>query len=353
MPIEFHCIKCGSLLRVPDEIYGHKTQCPNCEEIQTVYAKPTTVAHAPVKYEVPAFYDTGNPYQAPAGDYRDDERKAFNPSELVHTQISLVKLIQDTVDIFIGRIVDFIYIALINIGVNMFLFAALQISIMAIWIVRKNDTLSATTATWLTIIVSILAYSVGFIMFAAGTRYALHIARGGESNLGLLFKRPGQLVYSIIPSFLVLSLLVVMLAVPISVAVVSNGQMNGFGVNNYHVALFFVTVGCVCMFILALVASRLLWYICFFMDRDEGPLRCIHSSIRYSSSNVMVLTAFFFIWQILTVTIGSCLCGIGGIFTAPLINCGIAIAYLSMTGQPYFNPKSTYNPGSSQEFDQW
>ena len=355
MSIEFHCIKCGTLLRVPDEIYGHKTKCPNCEEVQTVYAKANVVNAAAVdymKYEAPAYRDTGNPYQAPIGDYAVEEEKI---GELVHTRVNVINMIQDTADIFIGRITDFIFLGLITLGVNVFFFILMQAFSVIVGSV-ENDRFLSIIAGCVVIAISILANIAWIVLFAAGTRYALHVARGGESNLSIAFQKPERLFYSIIPTFFFWIILSMIAAAPIIIAVMVGSQLNSFGDDTTNMVLIFITVACITIFVMMLLvfaAAKLLWYICFFIDRDEGPLRCFSSSVQFSAGNVVALAAFLLVWNIIVGVFHVCSCGIGGIFTIPLMNCYIAVAYLSMTGQPYQNPKKAYNPGASQEFDTW
>ncbi|MBN1591281.1 MAG: hypothetical protein JW888_17345 [Pirellulales bacterium] len=77
MPIEFHCSRCGTLLKVPDDTAGHAAKCPACGAVTTVpgAAEPfdesdQTVDEGdnPFQFAAPVYDDEGrvNPYQAPA-----------------------------------------------------------------------------------------------------------------------------------------------------------------------------------------------------------------------------------------------------------------------------------------------
>ncbi|RCS52986.1 hypothetical protein DTL42_09235 [Bremerella cremea] len=69
MPISFRCSRCQTPIRVPDGTEGKKTQCPSCQEIQsipTAIVAPLADEPSPSPVSANPYADQPDPFGAPA-----------------------------------------------------------------------------------------------------------------------------------------------------------------------------------------------------------------------------------------------------------------------------------------------
>ena len=350
MSIDFYCARCHSFLRVPDEIGGRKAQCPHCGDIQAVPTE-SMMSQPPMDAQPIPSLDSP-PSQPQAFQLPYAQSQLFSPTaELVSTRPGFSAMFQNTWDIFSARIGDFIMVGLVMAGI-LLLFSGPSFALsFFLELTQRNEAARNQYADFLIplfalrVCFDILGGIVNCYLQLGGIRYAIHLARGRESRLSLMFPGFGLFLKNFVATILV--------------AIVAWGAMAIFLVPGFAIYFFSMQgqvfqpiaeqnigllVGIIIIsFLIALpvlmyISVRLGWFVCFLADREEGPLEAIQSSIHYTRGNVLSLLALMIAYGVIGFFIALCTCNIGYIVAFPLFQCYFAVAYLMMTGQPLVNP---------------
>lgn len=393
MSIEFQCNRCGSTLRVPDEIAGRKAQCPECQEIQTVplaspvppgnlpasapqhspyqqwnappspnassdpYAAPQNSEFPPnaslPTYQSGEFRDSGNPFQSPMG--ASDSfgfAQPTAPGEPVHTKVSFSWLFQTVWDVFFTRFTDFLVLGLISSVISIITWAPYYVIVIVGEHAAENFDGSEVLFFALLVCTYLLGLVANWVVMAGGERFALSIARGEQAKYSLIFQKPGQTLMCVLSMFLLTVVMAIFAGGYVGICYLL-GQLFADNFNDPDMA-FLVVLGVTCIpayaiFIAIFVRFSCSW--CFILDRDEGPIQSLGSSWRYASGNAMALFGVIFVYSILSTLFGCLTCYLGFILVMPMMCCLCAVAYLGVTGQPIINPKRQFAPSSGQDFN--
>lgn len=373
MSIEFHCSHCQSILRVPDEVAGRKAQCPYCEEIQIVPShteeshedsqsmepQPIPSGAAPPQEPEralpipPSYHSDAPPFSFDAG----SQSQILKP-----TQPGFSEMFQKTWDTFFSRIGDFILIGLINLAATIpasVLWGCFQVLAAGIEQQDNNEVGEGLLMILLMvyIVVGLLSFLLQMYLFVGGIRYSLHLIRGGESKISIMFPNIRPAVYFIISSLLVgfIMLTFIILAIVFFLAVGAALIWITDNLLNADVALVIQVIAIVIAQVVLLVAIiavsiRFLIIACFIIDRGEGPLQAIQSSFAYTSGSSLALFGLFFVYSMISLALMFCTCGAGTFLVYPLVQCYTAVAYLLLTGQFPNALSQQYDPPGEQDF---
>jgi len=99
--------------------------------------------------------------------------------------------------------------------------------------------------------------------------------------------------------------------------------------------LIFVLAFLIALPFIIIISTRLMWFVGFIADRNEGPIEALQSSYRFSRGNFLALFGLAFTYNILGGVVTLCTCGLGTVIAMPLFYCYTAVAYLTMTGQTF------------------
>ena len=324
MSFEFLCERCHSQLQVPEEIRGRKAQCPHCGEIQTV---PQGTIIPPASEFLP--YNT--PFQ------QDPSSLFTTPSGLRPTQVRFDEMFQKAWNLFFARFVDFLLIGLVATGITSLFYGPAVVCDLLANVGAENESLRPyilplSVASFFFYVAN---WIVGIYLQLGGVRYAIHLAKGGESRLSLMF--PGLELFL---KHLGASILVGLAVTAVTVGSFTVGGLFfavlvlGLGMNNPGILPATLLCILIAMPIIIWLSIRLMWCAAFIADRNEGPIEAIGSSWQFSSGNVLSLFALMLVYGILAGAVGICTCFFGFILALPIIHCYTAVAYLMMTGQP-------------------
>lgn len=387
--MEFLCSQCRNTLRVPDEIAGRKAQCPNCGAIQIVparmgisaFSEPGSPSHTPSipeevlssippveNHEVPEgfqssspddfssyspnlfqepvqdFQESGNPFQSPARFERIPPLPAPRTESLIPTKITFSELFRNTWDVFFGRFTEFLMLGLLSILAGL-LVQVLQITMQLITRGTDHDVF--------VFIIFLISFFFGLVInsiFWVGLiRCSLRLARGGEQDYSLLFKDFHQAVNAIL-SNIVLGIAYLLLSA--FAVVVFFAISHFFDPLNDELSflIIIVVVSCVFAFFLIILMIRLFFFATFIVDRDQGPVQSIQSSLQFTSGNTATLFRAFFVYGFLSLFVMLFTCGLGAILVPPFFCCFTTVGYLMITGQPVFNRSRQFLPSKGQEF---
>ena len=326
MSFEFLCERCHSQLQVPEEIRGRKAQCPHCGEIQTV---PQGTIIPPASEFLP--------YETP---FQPDPSSLFTtPQGLRPTQVQFSGMFQNAWNLFSARFVDFLLIGLVATAITSLFYGPAIVCDLLAQLGAKNESLEPFILLFsvANIFFSIANWFVGIYLQLGGVRYAIHLARGGESRLSLMFPGLELFLKHLGASILVgLAVGAVTGGIFIIGVVIAGLLAIGAGGNGppWVIVLVAVLGVLIAMPIIIWLSIRLMWCVAFIADRNEGPIEAIGSSWQFSSGNVFSLFALTFVYGLLIAAVGICTCFFGFILAMPLIYCYTAVAYLTMTGQP-------------------
>jgi len=328
MSFEFLCTRCHSQLQVPEEIQGRKAQCPHCGEIQTV-PQGTIIPPIPPASEF-------LPYNTP---FQPDPSLFTAPSGLRPTQVQFSEMFQNTWNLFSARFVDFLLIGLVATGITSLFYGPAVVCDLLANLGADNESLRPYIPLFAVanIFFSIANSTVGIYLQLGGVRYAIHLARGGESRLSLMFPGLELFLKHLGASILVgLAVAAVTGGIIIIGVVVAGILMIGAGGNGppWMIVLVAVLGVLIAMPIIIWLSIRLMWCAAFIADRNEGPIEAIGSSWQFSSGNVLSLFALMLVYGILAGAVAICTCGLGFLLFLPIVYCYTAVAYLMMTGQP-------------------
>lgn len=357
MSIEFHCSRCQSVLRVPDEIAGRKAQCPYCEAIQIVPAQqspgpgggvPPQMEPQPIPSGTvpPQYPQHSGPASLPIPpDYRNvGFAPPFVPPEtLVPTQVEFSDLFQKTWDSFFNRIADFLLLGLITCGILVAVGVLSSVVQSLSGFVIDPENIDANGggpfAVFIlfagAILINLPSSLVQAYIFIGGIRYSLHLVRGGETRIALMFPSILPAVYyigSYLVLFLIMFLPLLLAGGVLTTVWVVNQQAN---INNLEGILLVAGLILLLLYIpfAIYVSMRFFLTPCFIVDRGEGPIQAIQNSFAYTSKNGLTLIAVILAYSFISFVVVLCTCYTGAILAYPLGECLAAVAYLMLTGQ--------------------
>ncbi len=317
MPIEFNCVRCRARLQIPEEVIGQKTQCPYCQEIQIV---------APVAQDGPAFA----------------EPNAAGQGVLTPSRVQFFALLQDTWAIFCARFVEFLILGLILFGIGFVINIPAQIFGQLIGHLDQFPKEANIVIILGYVVLLLFAIICQTALAVGGTRYALHLVRGGPQQLSRMIPRAGQ-VFKYLLQYLIIILLWFLCMIP-GFALIACAIFLQIDAPNAP-GIILVVIGILYLWFFSLFFfSKVFLGVVFLVDRNEGPIRSLLSSYAFSTGNTWVLIGTLFVLGTGGTCFACCTCGLGSILVTPFWYCYWAVAYLSITGQPFPRPVPTGPP---------
>ena len=304
------------------------------------------------------YHETGNPYQPP--------REILEPIELTNMElsgavnISPMKLLKTTWRISFYRYKKLIHLGCICGGIILLTFVAVIIITNTL---GCSAALSTAIKIRLTAAIGIAFICIFAAVFAGSVRYCVCLLREGDAKIRLVFEDSTLGLRYIISSLVIIAFGFV-LASPFFAA--SYLYETHTALSDY--AKIFLQYGWLLyIFIIPAAIVRLCWNVAFIADRNEGPIRSIISSIRFSKGYWIDLILFFvlqfismYIFLAISIALGGITLSLISIpilqfflesrfvlpmiltivvpsvyilFVFPELCCSIAVVYLSITGQ--------------------
>ena len=307
MSIQFACVECNNTLEVPDGSEGQQAKCPACSAVVEV---PTASTPAPNPYETD---QSVNPF-APTSAMDAQGSSSLAPSgELTVQQIDIGWTFKATWELFKVHFG-------ILIGVFMLMMAAAFITSMGLLVLRlvvmaiagevnQPDAVTATTIG-LGIFENVVNQAVSLWFTIGAIRIMLQISRNQQPDLGLLLQSGPFLLRTILATVL-------------------------FGI--------MLMVGLILLIVPGIYIALTYWnYTSFFVDRNCGVMEAFGLAQVHARGNrlsIFVLGLCIFGLGTLGV-LAFCL---GWIATSPFCMLLLVITYLSMTGQPFVQPRVAAN----------
>lgn len=307
MAIRFECTKCNNTLEVPDGSEGQQAKCPACSAVLEV---PHTQSHDSER--LPETHESVNPYASTSSPDSQGASSLAPLSKLSVQQVDVDWTLRATWQLFKVH-------CGILIGIFMIMVAAAMVSWMGFLIVRVATMavagqMNQATALSLTIGLGILENVISQVIslwFTIGSiRVMLQISRNQAPNLGLLLESAPFLLRTCLATLL-------------------------FGI--------LVLGGLILFIIPGIYVCLTYWnYNYFIVDRNCGVWEAFRLAKVHASGNRLSIFVIGLIFLVLGL-LGFLACGVGWIATSPFCMLMLVITYLTMTGQPFAQPRIATN----------
>jgi len=273
-----------------------------------------------------------NPYQAPQSVPQNWQSPLGAPGVLTPTRMDANKVLNDAWEIYKP-----------NLGQGVLCFFIMWIANFVIGLPQNAINMiiqSGRADRDQVVLLLAVAYSFQFLGFFFQTwlnlgmmRFMLSLAKGEPANFGMLFSTDltrflnaigANILFGIATMFA--SLLCILPGVALALFIRGQAENPLFWIG---IVLGFL----VCM--LPAIYVALSFWMCqiLIVDRNLGPIACLQESWRFSEGNRWQVLLLGIIGCVLFI-LGACACGIGVLFTAPLVILMFPTAYLACTGQP-------------------
>ena len=308
MSIQFQCTECDNTLEVPEGSEGQQAKCPACSAVVNV---PRSQAHDPERR--PETHAPMNPYQStstldPQGTSSLDPTVdlTVQPIDIGWTLKATWELFKVHFGILIGVFMIMVAAGIVtSVGLLIFRFAVMAIT---------GEVNQPGEITPITIGVSIfenLTNQLVSMWFTIGAiRIMLQISRNQPPDLGLLLQSAPFFIRAFLATLL-------------------------FGI-------LFIG-GLILLIIPGIYVILTYWnYTYFIVDRNCGVFESFRLAKVHASGNRL---SIFVTWLIISGLgfIGVLACCLGWIATSPFCLLLLVITYLTMTGQPFVQPRVVAN----------
>ncbi|HBV66571.1 MAG TPA: hypothetical protein DEF45_26550 [Rhodopirellula sp.] len=308
MPIQFQCPECDNILEVPEGSEGQQAKCPACSAVVDV---PRSQAHDPERR--PETHDPVNPYRS-TSKLEPDGTSSLDPSgELTVQPIDVGWTLNATWELFKVHFGILIGIFMIMVAAGIVTSVGLLIFRLAV-IAIAGEVPQPGEFTPIMIGVSIfenLINQVVSLWFTIGaSRIMLQISRNQPADLGLLLQSAPFFIRTFLATLLFVILLI--------------GGLILFIIPGIYVVLTY-------------------WnYTYFIVDRNCGVLEAFRLAKVHASGNRLSIFVIGLIISGLGL-LGILACCLGWIATSPFCMLLLVISYLTMTGQPFVQPRTVTN----------
>lgn len=306
MPIEFLCRQCGTKLRVGDDAAGKQAKCPKCATVLDIPGTAAVGSELATSGGVPVVPPSGaapNPYQAP-GSYLPPQPMQFVDGPISHSTVDPGQVFSRSWDLFtknfglgIGAVIIYVLVTLLAFGLA---FAVVVIPTIATGEGAGDEAalivfLSAMVVVGIPMMLAIMLFYYNL------TRFFLHLSRGEEASLGMLFRYDSNFW-----PFL--------------------GATLGFGLLTTVGYIFCIVPGVylACMFFP--------WPL-LVLDKRMPMGEAFNLSKELTEGNKMNLFIVGLIYMGISFAAGMISMGIGQILATPLLLFLFLVAYLMLTGQ--------------------
>jgi len=308
MSIQFECTECGNTLEVPDGSEGQQAKCPACSAVVNVPHSKT-----PDPEGSPETPDPMNPY-ASTSTLDPQGTSSLDPvGELTVQQVDVGWTLKATWELFkvhfgilIGLFMIMVAAGIVtSVGLLIFRFA-----VMAITGEVNQPGEITPTMVGVSIFENLVNQLVSIWFTIGAIRVMLQISRNQPPNLGLLLQSAPFFIRTCLATLL-FGILVV-------------GGMILFIVPGIYIILTY-------------------WnYTYFIVDRNCGVIEAFRLAKVHASGNRL---SIFVIGLIISGLgfLGVLACCLGWIATTPYCLLLLVITYLSMTGQPFVQPRVITN----------
>ena len=307
MSIQFECMSCGSTIEVPDDSVGQKAKCPACYNVMEV---PTVQIPDPEPFD--NSQDPVNPY-ASTSTIDSLDSGALQPStEISVRQIDVGWTLTATWELYkvhFGVLIGFFLITFL-----VSFFSQLGFNLLDL----LADVMTAELGEEMQFAVKVPLSVVGFILiqlvnvwFSIATiRFLLLVARNQPADFSLLLKSGPYFIRTAIATLL-------------------------------FVVVFYG--GLILLIIPGVYFGLTYWNFAFFIvDRNCGIMESFKLCRIHAEGNRMSILVLVLIFMGLG-TLGCLALCLGWIVTTPFSVFMFAIAYLTMTGQPFVQPRVPAN----------
>ena len=308
MSIQFECTECGNTLEVPDGSEGQQAKCPACSAVVNV---PHSQTHDPEGS--PETHDPMNPY-ASTSTLDPQGTSSLDPvGELTVQQVDVGWTLKATWELFkvhfgilIGLFMIMVAAGIVtSVGLLIFRFA-----VMAITGEVNQPGEITPTMVGVSIFENLVNQLVSIWFTIGAIRVMLQISRNQPPNLGLLLQSAPFFIRTCLATLL-FGILVV-------------GGMILFIVPGIYIILTY-------------------WnYTYFIVDRNCGVIEAFRLAKVHASGNRLSIFVIGLIISGLGL-LGVLACCLGWIATTPYCLLLLVITYLSMTGQPFVQPRVITN----------
>ena len=308
MSIQFECTECGNTLEVPDGSESQQAKCPACSAVVNV---PHSQTHDP---EGPSeTHDPMNPYQS-TSTLDPQGTSSLDPvGELTVQQVDVGWTLKGTWELFKVHFGILIGITMImvtagivtSVGLLIFRFA-----VMAITGEVNQPGEITPTMVGVSIFENLVNQLVSIWFTIGAIRVMLQISRNQRPNLGLLLQSAPFFIRTCLATLL-------------------------FGI--------LVVGGMILFFFPCIYIILTYWnYTYFIVDRNCGVIEAFRLAKVHASGNRL---SIFVIGLIISGLgfLGVLACCLGWIATTPYCLLLLVITYLSMTGQPFVQPRIIIN----------
>jgi phage FluMu protein Com len=342
MVIEFRCLTCNTLLRVPSEHAGGRAKCPKCESVAAIPALQTALPEvSPPSGGSPFAFrgatesaDVQNPYQSPA-DYSagwDGVQIGVPAAAIRPTRIDLGDIFRRTWEIFKrqwGTCLGGVFLALV---LTLAGYVMLYVPLVA-GLALGNNMIAG--------ILFVFGY-VGFLLYmtwltAGVLQFLLGIARGHQPSIAELF-RGGSSWPRMLGAMFLLWLISFGIALGCLLPALALLAISREAFQVAYVAG--ILLANVVNSVVFLMFSQAFFLI---IDRRMGVIDAFRRSREITHGNKLWL---FILWLAAgaLLVVSAIPCGLGLLFTVPYFALMVPVIYLVMTGQPTADQSHYYYP---------
>ena len=308
MPIQFQCTECDNMLEVPDGSEGQQAKCPSCSAVVNV---PHAQAHEPEA--LPETNTRSNPYQS-TSTLEPDGTSSLDPSgELTVQPIDVGWTLNATWELFkvhFGVLIG-VFMIMVAAGIVTSVgFLIFRLAVMAIIGEVPQPGEFSPTTLGLSIVENLVNQGISLWFTIGSIRIMLQISRNQPPDLSLLL------------------------------------QSGPFFIRTFLATLLFgilLIVGLILFIIPGIYVALTYWnYTYFIVDRNCGVLDAFRLARVHASENRLSIFVMGLIISGLGF-LGVLACCLGWIATSPFCMLLLVISYLTMTGQPFVQPRTVTN----------
>lgn len=308
MPIQFQCTECDNMLEVPDGSEGQQAKCPSCSAVVNV---PHAQAHEPEP--LPETNTHSNPYQS-TSTLEPDGTSSLDPSgELTVQPIDVGWTLNATWELFkvhFGILIG-VFMIMVAAGIVTSVgFLIFRLAVMAIIGEVPQPGEFSPTTLGLSIVENLVNQGISLWFTIGSIRIMLQISRNQPPDLSLLL------------------------------------QSGPFFIRTFLATLLFgilLIVGLILFIIPGIYVALTYWnYTYFIVDRNCGVLDAFRLARVHASENRLSIFVMGLIISGLGF-LGVLACCLGWIATSPFCMLLLVISYLTMTGQPFVQPRTVTN----------
>ena len=308
MAINFKCTECDNMLEVPEGSEGQKAKCPACSAVVDVPYSQTYDTD-----RLPETNEPMNPYASTSAVEPQGIPSLAPSGELTVQQVDIGWTLKATWELFkvqFGILIGiFMILVAASIVTSLGLFI-LRIAVMAITGELNAPNAVAPTLIGLSIFENVISQLVNLWFTIASIRIMLQISRNQPADLRLLLQSAPFMIRTFLATLL-------------------------FGIMMIGGLLLFIVPG--------IYVILTFWnYTYFIVDRNCGVFEAFRLANAHASGNRL---SIFVVGLIIS---GLGLLGVlafclGWIATSPFCMLLLVITYLTMTGQPFVQPRVVAN----------